>query len=258
LFLDVNPANDQPEEYHFNNFLYRNFYVQTDLTNPLLDVTFDNVHILNQDIVSAKPHIQIKLKDESKYLLLNDTSLVTVQLRYPDGTLHPYNFNTDTVRFTPATNSADNTATVDFFPVFNKQYNPEGDDYQLIVTGKDKSGNPAGIVQYQVTFKIITKEMISNMLNYPNPFTTHTNFWFDHNHPFEQLQVTVQVFTVTGKLVKTITRTIFSDGNRSTEIEWDGRDDYGDKLGRGVYIYILRVRSSDGKAAVKIEKLLIL
>jgi flagellar hook assembly protein FlgD len=63
---------------------------------------------------------------------------------------------------------------------------------------------------------------------------------------------------VTGKLVKTIAKTIFSEGNRSTELEWNGRDDYGDKLGRGVYIYILRVRTADGRSAEKIEKLLIL
>jgi len=79
-----------------NNFLYYNFYVKVDKTNPLLDVTFDNVHILNQDIVSAKPHILIKLKDEAKFLLLNDTSMLKVQVRYPDGSLHPYYFNTDT------------------------------------------------------------------------------------------------------------------------------------------------------------------
>ncbi len=85
--MDVNPANAQPEQYHFNNFLYKNFYVKVDQTNPLLDVTFDNVHILNEDIVSAKPHILIKLKDESKFLLLKDTSVLQVQLRYPDGSL---------------------------------------------------------------------------------------------------------------------------------------------------------------------------
>ena len=100
--------------------------------------------------------------------------------------------------------------------------------------------------------------VLEHVLNYPNPFTTNTNFWFDHNHPFEQLQVSVRIYTVTGKLVKTIAKTIFSEGNRSTEIEWNGRDDYGDKLGRGVYIYILRVRTADGKTADKIEKLFIL
>src|SRR5664279_745181 len=170
--VDVNPANDQPEQFHFNNFLFKTFYVRVDQTNPLLDVTFDNIHILNEDIVSAKPHILIKLKDEAKFLLLNDTSVLKVQLRYPDGSLHPYYFNSDTLRFTPATSSADNTASVEFSPVFNQQINPQGDEYTLIVTGNDKSGNSSGTIQYQITFKIITKAMISNMLNYPNPFTT--------------------------------------------------------------------------------------
>jgi flagellar hook assembly protein FlgD len=100
--------------------------------------------------------------------------------------------------------------------------------------------------------------VLQHVLNYPNPFTSHTNFWFEHNRPFEQLQLSVRIFTVSGKLVKTLSRTIFSEGNRSTELEWDGRDDYGDKLGRGVYIYILRVRAADGKTADKIEKLMIL
>ena len=151
--LDVNPLNDQPEQYHFNNFLFKTFYVKVDQTNPLLDVTFDNVHILNEDIVSAKPHILIKLKDEAKFLLLNDTSVLKVQLRYPDGSLHPYYFNNDTLRFTPATSSADNTASVEFNPVFTNQINPQGDEYTLIVTGSDKSGNASGTIQYQVTFQ---------------------------------------------------------------------------------------------------------
>jgi flagellar hook assembly protein FlgD len=72
------------------------------------------------------------------------------------------------------------------------------------------------------------------------------------------MKVTVQIFTVSGKLVKTIKNTIFSTGNRSSEVQWDGRDDYGSKIGRGVYIYRLHVRTADGKSASKIEKLYIL
>src|SRR6185437_13939692 len=98
LFIEFNPDNDQAEEYHFNNFLYRNFYVKADKYNPLLDVTFDGMHILNRDIVSAKPHITIKLKDESNFLALNDTSLLKVQIRQPDGSLRLYHFDNDTMR----------------------------------------------------------------------------------------------------------------------------------------------------------------
>jgi hypothetical protein len=83
LFLYVNPNQDQPEQYLNNNFLYKNFFVKGDEYNPLMDVTFDGVHILNGDIVSARPKIVIKVKDESKFLALDDTSLATVFVRYP-------------------------------------------------------------------------------------------------------------------------------------------------------------------------------
>ena len=253
LFLDVNPNNDQPEQYHFNNFLYHNFYVKYDQTNPLLDVTFDNVHILNEDIVSSKPHIMIKLKDEAKFLLLNDTSLLSVQVRYPDRTMHPYYFSSDTLRFTPATSSADNTASVDFYPAFTKQYNPEGDEYTLFVTGKDKSGNPAGTVQYQVTFKIITKPMISNMLNYPNPFTTSTAFVFTITGSDVPQNIKIQILTITGKIVREITKDELGPlhvGRNITEFKWDGTDMYHQRLANGVYLYHV-VTNLNGKSLDK-------
>jgi hypothetical protein len=62
LYLDVNPEPSQPEQYRNNNFLYKSFVVRADNHNPLLDVTFDGVHILNGDIVSARPNILIKAK----------------------------------------------------------------------------------------------------------------------------------------------------------------------------------------------------
>ena len=251
--VEVNPANDQPEQYHFNNFLFKNFYVKVDVTNPLLDVTFDNVHILNEDIVSSKPHILIKLKDESKFLLLNDTSVIKVQLRYPDGSLHPYYFNTDTLKFTPATSSADNTASVEFSPVFLNQVNPQGDDYTLIVTGSDKSGNASGTIAYQVTFKIITKAMISNMLNYPNPFTTSTAFVFTITGSDVPQNIKIQILTITGKVVREITKEELGPlhvGRNITEFKWDGTDMYHARLANGVYLYHV-VTNLNGKSLDK-------
>ncbi len=100
--------------------------------------------------------------------------------------------------------------------------------------------------------------MLDHVLNYPNPFTTRTSFWFDHNRPGEELQVNITIYTVTGKLVKTIRNTIISSGTRSNEVEWNGRDDYGSKIGRGVYIYRLTVKTTDGQTAQKLQKLYIL
>ena len=99
---------------------------------------------------------------------------------------------------------------------------------------------------------------MEHVLNYPNPFTTHTVFGFDHNRPGEPLDVAIQVYTITGKLVKTLKNTIISTGNRSYDVQWDGRDEFGTRLARGVYIYQLKVRTNDGKRSEKWEKLFIL
>lgn len=236
LFLDVNPDNNQPEQYHFNNFLYKDFLVATDDLKPILDVTFDGIHILNNDIVSSQPHILIKLKDESKYLLLNDTALMNVQLQYPDGTLRRFYFNNDTLRFTPATQGGtDNTATVDFNPYFL-----EDGTYQLIVHGQDQKGNNAGGADYIVSFQVYNKPMISNMFNYPNPFTTSTAFVFTITGSQLPQNIRIQVLTITGKIVKEITKDQLGTlhiGRNITEYKWDGTDMYGQKLANGVYLY---------------------
>ena len=99
---------------------------------------------------------------------------------------------------------------------------------------------------------------LSHVMNYPNPFTTSTNFWFEHNKPGQPLQVQIQIMTITGRTVKSFSRQITTDGNRSAEIQWDGKDDYGDKLGRGVYLYKLRVIAPDKRKKEVIEKLVIL
>ena len=85
IFVNFNPDHDQPEQYLFNNYAFRSLYVKPDSTNPLLDVTFDGTHILNKDIVAAKPNILIKLRDESRWMIMDDTSAIAVQVRYPDG-----------------------------------------------------------------------------------------------------------------------------------------------------------------------------
>jgi len=99
---------------------------------------------------------------------------------------------------------------------------------------------------------------LEHVLNYPNPFSTSTSFFFEHNRPCGNLSVTVQVFSISGKLVKTINEDIVCNGYRSDPIEWDGRDDYGQRIGRGVYMYSLRVRTDDGLTADHLDKLVIL
>jgi len=104
-----------------------------------------------------------------------------------------------------------------------------------------------------------TKDIqLERVYNYPNPFTTYTEFWFEHNQPGKQLYAQVQIFTVSGKLVKTIEQHILNEGFRSTSITWNGLDQYGDRIGRGVYVYRLKVRTENFSVAEKYQKLVIL
>jgi hypothetical protein len=99
---------------------------------------------------------------------------------------------------------------------------------------------------------------ITNVLNYPNPFSSNTTFHFDHNRSGENLHVVLTVLTISGKVLKTIEQTITSAPGHVSEIQWNGRDDYDDKPSKGVYIYRLTVTTEDGKKAEKVEKLVIL
>ena len=250
MYIEANPDDDQPEQFHFNNFAYRNLYVKPDSLNPLLDITFDGVHILNRDIVSSKPDIIIKLKDEAKWLILDDTSLLTLQMRYPNGNLRRFYFNNDTLRFTPAGQAPnpDNTATINFRPYFTVD-----GEYEMIITGKDKSNNKAGSIEYRVVFEVINKPMISNMLNYPNPFTTSTAFVFTVTGSEVPQNIKIEIMTITGKIVREITKDELGPlhiGRNITEFKWDGTDQYGQKLANGIYLYRV-VTNLNGKSLDK-------
>jgi len=257
LYLAFNPDNHQPEQQFSNNFLFRNFFVRSDKQNPLLDVTFDGVHILNGDIVSGRPHIQIKLKDESRFMLLNDTSLISVRVKFPDGSFRTYKVDNDTLRFTPATSDGKNTAILDFYPAFLTTYNEDGmDSYELVVSGKDRSENVAGVNDYSVNFMVINKPMISNLLNYPNPFTTSTAFVFTLTGSEIPTNFKIQILTVTGKVVREITALELGPlriGRNITEYKWDGTDQFGQRLANGVYLYRV-ISSLNGKKMDKFNE----
>lgn len=130
--------------------------------------------------------------------------------------------------------------------------------HTIVVKAWDVYNNPTTT---EIQFLVVGDEAITltHVLNYPNPFVNYTEFWFTHNRPYEPLTVQIQVFTITGKVVWTKNQIITTEGFLSKEITWNGRDDFGNKIGKGVYIYKLTVKSSTtNKKVEKIEKLVIL
>ena len=99
---------------------------------------------------------------------------------------------------------------------------------------------------------------LKHVLNYPNPFTTNTGFYFEHNQTSDELDVLIEIFTISGKIVKTLNGTFNTTNQRVGPITWNGLDEYGDRIGRGVYVYKVSVRSSNGDTEEAISKLVLL
>ncbi|MFN8713955.1 MAG: C25 family cysteine peptidase [Bacteroidota bacterium] len=237
LWLEVNPLGDVStilEPYHFNNVLMVPFSVSTDNINPLLDVTFDGVHIINGDIVSARPSILIQLKDENQFLALNDSSDFRVFLRSPSQS-NPQllSWNQELI-FTPAV-LPNNSCKILYTPELIQD-----GTYELIVQAKDRSSNSSGFTDYRITFEVVNKPSVTNVLNYPNPFSTSTQFVFTLTGAEVPEVFTIQIMTITGKVVREIDRDELGElriGRNITTYAWDGRDEFGDLLANGVYLY---------------------
>ncbi len=246
LVMEVNPNEDQPELYHFNNFALKQFFVEKDKKNPLMDVTFDGVHILDGDIVSPKPEIFISLNDENEFLALSDTSLFKLFIKYPeDQVAQNIPMNSEWVDFFPDTgNDSNNKASIRISPVF------EVDGiYELLVQAQDVTGNQSGDLDYKVTFEIVTKSAISNVLNYPNPFSTSTQFVYTLTGEEIPEYFKIQILTASGKIVKEITQDEMGPlkiGTHRSDYTWDGTDEYGDRLANGVYLYRIVAKKMGG------------
>lgn len=247
LLVDVNPANAQTELYHFNNTAVREFYVSRDRRNPLLDVTFDGIHLLDGDIVSPRPAVVVSLRDENRFMAMSDTATFTLKVVYPNGLVKPLSFSDPDIQFFPA-EAADlpkkNLARLEWRPVFT-----EDGDYRLQVNGRDATGNNSGSLDYTVTFRVITRSSISHLLNYPNPFSTSTCFVYTMTGAETPAHFKIQIMTVSGRVVREITETEFGPlraGTHTGNYCWDGRDEYGDQLANGVYLYRVMAKKADG------------
>jgi len=238
LWVEVNPDNDQPELHRFNNIGSKHFYVIRDKANPILDVTIDGIRILNGDVVSPRPIIRINLTDENRFLVLNDTSLVRVLLQQP-GDKEPRRIffiqeGKEVMRFSPAI-LPNNTCVIEFQP----QLLYDG-TYTLKVQATDISLNDSGLEDFQIDFEVVNESTITEVLNWPNPFSTATHFVFTLTGSELPTFFKIQIMTITGQVVREIDMSELGPiriGRNITQFAWDGTDQYGDLLAPGVYLY---------------------
>ncbi len=251
--MEVNPytdlalgITDQPELTHINNILQIPFFVSAENINPILDVTFNGVHILNNDIVAPTSEILITLNDENPYLILDsdeDTSLFGIYLTDPDGiqTRVPFMDGAGNIvmQWIPG------DANQNKFKIIYPAYFEKSGTYSILIQGEDKSGNLSGDFDYHIDFEVIHESMISQLMNYPNPFSTSTRFVFTLTGDRIPDDILIQIMTISGRVVREISESELGPiqiGRNISDYAWDGRDEFGDQLANGVYLYRVKAK----------------
>ncbi len=244
VLAEINPLGEhwQIEHFSFNNKAALKFEVVKDQSNPLLDVTFDGIHIMDKDIVSAQPNILIRLKDENLFVALEDTTSMDVYLTGPNGDQERIPFvdarGVEILHFESNFTSKKNEATIEYNPSFNLD-----GIYELQVVGKDATGNSSGNRRYGIRFEVVRASTITNLINYPNPFSTSTRFVFVLTGSTLPEELNIQIMTVSGQVVREIGIEELGPiniGRNVSEFRWDGTDSFGDRLANGVYLYRMK------------------
>ncbi len=244
LIVEVNPDLILPELYLFNNYFYYPFFVDGDNQNPLLDITFDGRRLMDGEVVSPKPEIVITSKDNNPVFPIDSLGCFRISYRTENGADSVVVLeNNSQISFSPGI-LPQNRARLKYQP------GPLVDgDYTLRVQGFDKVGNAAGGQPYEIRFKVINENTITPIFNYPNPFSTRTKFVFTLTGKDMPSIFRLEIYTITGRLIRRMDLRelgLVHIGQNLNGFEWDGTDDYGDRLANGVYLYKAVIRYPDG------------
>ncbi len=235
LEVFANPKIQREQTYRNNQLdMGAYFVVEGDNSTSLLDVNFDGIYIMDGDIVSPTVMVTALLKNDQTLLYKKDTVGMEIFLKptCDNCQFSRVNFSNPNLSWSPA--SEDSDFKVSFIP------GPIEDGiYTLRIVNEDYP-HPL-----EITFEVINESQITNFYPYPNPFSTSVRFVFTVTGMEVPDEIKIQIMTVTGRVVREILQHelgLIRIGNNITEYAWDGRDEFGDQLANGVYIYRVLIR----------------
>ncbi len=240
--INIDPENKISEYFKDNNFFSKSFYIKSDIIPPTIKITFDEMEVINGDFVSSKPNIKIALSDDSP-IPITDTTAIKIYLN--EMPVY-YGVTQNNISFTTSPNN----------PKFTIDYKPELEDgdYLLRVVGKDLSGNIADSASSEVYFVVSSETKLHQVYNYPNPFSDETYFTFRLSQIPQEIKI--RIYTIAGRLIKEIVRSASELNFDLNRIYWDGKDEDGDIIANGTYIYKVFIKNNDKVESVT-QKLVI-
>lgn len=222
----INSNNNNNELYYFNNICNYIFHIYEDTIKPEIILILDDKKVQNGDYSSLVPKVEIQLLDNSPRPV--DSSKILVRV---NGYVQPQPKVKDYL-----------------FQSFGREvplkakltFTPDTLDYRdnvFIIKGTDASGNENEIMVYVF---VSPKGFIEKAINSPNPFTDKTTFKIKFVSPIQEASASIYIFNEVGQRVRTIDKQIIIGEN---EFEWDAKDDFGNVLPSGMYIYVVLVQS---------------
>lgn len=222
--------------------------INPDIIGPEIELYLNSEDFIDGGITNEKPILLVNLSDESGINTVGNGIGHDITLKIDENTAKitnlnqfyeskPDDFTTGNIKYQMSELSlGQHSLKLKAWDVFNNSSEKQLD---FIVTNSSEL-------------------TLDHIFNYPNPFSTYTEFYINHNQPFVELSVQIRIFTISGKHVKSLNTTVVCDGFQIPPIPWDGLDEYGDKIAKGVYIYKVTVKDNKKNKVEKIEKLMIL
>ncbi len=234
---------------YFDNFIISGTsddYIP-DHQGPEITLYLNNTNFRSGDQTGPDPVLLAYLKDDSG---INTTGQIghDIVAFLNNDTSNPYILN----NFYQSDLDSYQSGRV-VYPFFNL----EKGDYTLMMRAWDVHNN---VSTQSIDFVVTSAPgiILTELLNYPNPFSDRTQFSIEHNRPATELRILIEIFSLNGQLVKSIDENIYASGFNIPPIEWDGTDEGGTLLKNGIYIFRAFVSSADGDKVERTEKLMIL
>lgn len=240
FLINIDSNNSIRELFEDNNFFSIPFYIKADTTRPTIALTFDGNDILDGEYISSTPVIHVELNDQS-LLSITDPSSVMI---YLNDNLIPN--DTSIISYTFSTTNP--KVKVDFTPILSTG------EYELKVLWKNSSGNIVDSSGVKKFFLVSDEAKLLNVYNYPNPSKGETYFTFKLTQIPEEIRI--KIFTIAGRLVREIKLTSAELKYDFNKIFWNGRDEDGDAIANGVYLYKVIMKTGN-KSEEAIQKLAI-
>lgn len=243
--LEVNREDRPSEPYRQNNTMKTPLRIGKDGATPRVTIYADGQQLMPGDYVAPGAAFEVRIYDNSKLPL--DSSMTIKRVIFDNDILEAGSKGT---RFAEV-DQGEHRASFYYQPL---EKLPNG-SHEIKVFVVDASGNPD--TTDFMEFFVDQDLRLRNIVNWPNPFDKATTFTFMLSGSQQPVSGDISIFTLSGRKIKTIT---LGGGELLlgfNHIDWDGRDDDGDRIANGVYFY--RVRVNDGNQSLEaIEKLVVL